>query len=81
MIFALLAAAAAILFWPTPPHARRPAALALEPAKPARPTYAHALHALAAVRSRLAATDHLGDAERKSIDTLTLALVAGSDAE
>jgi hypothetical protein len=80
MIYALLAAAAALIFWPAGPGPRRPA-LPLEPAAPARPTYAHAIHALATVRRRLADTDQLGDAERKAIDSVTLALVAGSDAE
>jgi hypothetical protein len=44
--------------------------------------YEAAIHNLALVRSRLNATDHLGDEkspERAAIDTLTLALVAGSD--
>jgi hypothetical protein len=44
--------------------------------------YESAIHNLALVRSRLNATDQLGDEkspERAAIDTLTLALVAGSD--
>jgi hypothetical protein len=44
--------------------------------------YEAAIHNLALVRSRLNATDHLGEEkspERAAIDTLTLALVAGSD--
>jgi hypothetical protein len=87
MIYALLAAAAALLLWPSGSTPRRapmtyaPPATTLEPIKPARPTYTHAIHALATVRSRLAATDQLGDAERAAIDAVTLALVAGSDAE
>lgn len=44
--------------------------------------YEEAIHNLAMVRSRLSATDNLGDEkspQRAAIDTLTLALVAGSD--
>ena len=44
------------------------------------PTYAKAIGDLASVRARLKATGCLNDAELKAIDTLTLALVAGSDA-
>lgn len=87
MIYALLAAAAALVLWPSMPKPTRaaltppPPMMPREPIKPARPTYTHAIHALAAVRARLIATDQLGDAERKAIDTVTLALVAGSDTE
>lgn len=80
MIYALLAAAAAIALLPS--SSTKPAAWPLppaEPAKPPRPTYAHTMHALATVRARLVQTDKLGDAERAAIDTVTLALVAGSD--
>jgi hypothetical protein len=52
------------------------------PAAAAVVGYEAAIHNLALVRSRLNATDHLGDEkspERAAIDTLTLALVAGSD--
>jgi hypothetical protein len=55
---------------------------ALTPAAPAVVGYEDAIHNLALVRSRLNATDHLGEEkspERAAIDTLTLALVAGSD--
>ena len=80
MIYALLAAAAAVALWPTsrPKLAAWPLPAA-EPPRPPKPTYAHAIHALATVRARLAQTDKLGDAERAAIDTATLALVAGSD--
>lgn len=43
------------------------------------PTYQEAIANLALVRARMLATDTLGDEQRKAIDTLTLALVAGSD--
>ena len=59
------------------PELRRPPAVT-----PAAVGYEAAIHNLALVRSRLNATDHLGDEkspERAAIDTLTLALVAGSD--
>jgi hypothetical protein len=45
-------------------------------------TYEEAIHNLALVRARLNATGLLGDEkspQRAAIDTLTLALVAGSD--
>jgi hypothetical protein len=45
-------------------------------------TYEQAIHNLALVRGRLNATGLLGDdksPQRAAIDTLTLALVAGSD--
>lgn len=45
-------------------------------------SYEEAIHNLALVRSRLNVTGHLGDEkspQRAAIDTLTLALVAGSD--
>lgn len=41
--------------------------------------YEAAIHNLAVVRSRLLATSLLNDEQKKAIDTLTLALVAGSD--
>jgi hypothetical protein len=62
------------------PELRRPPAVT--PAAAAPVGYQQAIHNLALVRSRLNATDHLGDEkspERAAIDTLTLALVAGSD--
>lgn len=87
MTIALVAAALAVLLWPA---AKRPSPILFPaatvpappgpPAPPAAATYAHAIHALAFVRGRLSATDHLGDAERAAIDAITLALVAGSDA-
>lgn len=43
------------------------------------PTYQSAIADLAHVRLRLLQTETLADPERKAIDTLTLALVAGSD--
>lgn len=71
----LLAAAAAAMFWPTKPTLPK----LPEKREPAIPTFLEATAALASVRHRLAAGDLLGDAERKAIDTLQLALTAGSD--
>lgn len=62
------------------PELRRPPVV--QPAAPGTVGYEDAIHNLALVRSRLKATNHLGDEkspERAAIDTLTLALVAGSD--
>lgn len=75
----LLAAAAAILFWPArkaplPSLVPTPA-----PASPKVPTFLEATSALADVRRRLLAGELLGDAERKAVDVLQLALTAGSD--
>jgi hypothetical protein len=41
--------------------------------------YEVALHSLAICRARIVATEHLDDKAKAAIDTLTLALVAGSD--
>lgn len=71
----LIAAAAAVLFWPA--KSKLPG---LPTAKPAKiPTFLEATAALADVRRRLVAGELLGDAERKAIDVLQLALTAGSD--
>lgn len=48
-------------------------------APPAGPSYQQAMLDLSSVRLRLVRTDGLTDATKQSIDTLTLALVAGSD--
>jgi hypothetical protein len=53
--------------------------LVAQPGKPAAPTYQSAIGDLARVRARLLQTRQLGDDQRAAIDTLTLALVAGSD--
>lgn len=49
------------------------------PEEAVAPSYTTAIENLASVRTRLKATACLNDAELKAIDTLTLALVAGSD--
>jgi hypothetical protein len=48
-------------------------------ALPAGPTYQSAIADLAHVRLRLLKTDKLDEPAKKAVDTLTLALVAGSD--
>ena len=80
---ALLAAAAAVIFWPIKPKAGTDSSLDLAapapvPAKPT-PTYQSAISDLARVRLRLLQTDALDDKTKSAIDALTLALVGGSD--
>ena len=58
-----------LFFWNAPALRREPSTVG----------YEEAIHNLALVRSRLVVTGHLEDEQKKSIDTLTLALVAGSD--
>ena len=85
---ALGAAAAAVAFWPQVASLASTALKAARrtpPAKPATPaaaepvTFESAVHNLALVRSRLLTTTLLAEEQRKAIDVLTLALVAGSD--
>jgi len=76
----LVAAVKALIAAASVPRIVRPPAVT--PAAHGPVGYEAAIHNLALVRSRLNATDHLGDEkspERAAIDTLTLALVAGSD--
>ena len=71
--------AAALLFGPRLARQATPA-LGPSPAPPhLTPTYQSAIADLAHVRLRLIQTEKLDDAAKKSVDTLTLALVAGSD--
>ena len=83
ILISCLVAAVAVLFWPSHkvtadylPKFSLPKAT-----EPVRETvsYEAAIHDLAHMRLRLIATDHLDDAVRTAIDTITLALVAGSD--
>ena len=83
ILLSCLVAAVAVLFWPSHkvtadylPKFSLPKAT-----EPVRETvsYEAAIHDLAHMRLRLIATDHLDDAVRTAIDTITLALVAGSD--
>ena len=79
----LLGGAAALLFGPSAWKARPvilgPSEAATKPPHLA-PTYQTAIADLAHVRLRLVQTKALDETARKAIDTLTLALVAGSDA-
>ena len=75
----LCVAAAAVFFLPAIKASGKPAAFA--PAKQTPPTYQAAIANLALVRLRLNLTETLTDPEKKAIDALTLALVAGSDKE
>jgi hypothetical protein len=86
MTSALAAAAAAVVaFWP---QIIRAISLwqdnpLVPPPKPLEeaiaPSYRDAIANLATVRLRLLTTDRLGDEQKKAMDTLTLALVDGSD--
>lgn len=83
MTYVILLGAAALLvagpaLWKNRPPALGPSEL---PAKPPHlaPTYQSAIADLAHVRARLVQTDKLDDKAKAAIDTLTLALVAGSD--
>lgn len=71
---ALLIAAALVLVAPRQLPLLRPAAATVS-----TPSFLTATADLATVRRRLVDTSLLGDPERKAIDTLQLALTAGSD--
>lgn len=77
MIPYLLVGAALLLLFS--PWALRLGAQVASPAASRGIGYQAAIADLANVRKRLADTKALDDAARKAIDTLTLALVAGSD--
>jgi hypothetical protein len=53
----------------------------LEVQRPAVPTFIEATSDLSNVRKRLNSTGHLDEDQREAIDTLQLALTAGSDQE
>lgn len=73
------AAAVAIVAWPWLQSAVMRLKATRAPAARRTAGYEEAIHNLAVVRSRLVATSLLGEEQKKAIDTLTLALVAGSD--
>ena len=84
MIYVVLLGAAALLLagpslWRARPVVHGPSEAATKPPHLA-PTYQSAIADLAHVRLRLVQTEKLDDTAKKAIDTLTLALVAGSDA-
>lgn len=64
------------LLWPKNGETKT---LTVSPAVPAAPSYQSAVANLSSVRSRLVQTSNLTDEAKTAIDTLTLALVAGSD--
>ena len=75
----LCVAAAAVFFLPALKMPGKPGPLS--PARQTPPSYQDAIANLALVRLRLNLTETLTDPEKKAIDALTLALVAGSDKE
>lgn len=81
LVWVLVAAAAVLLLWPsTPPQP--PHILPTKPVEPPKrhaPTYIEAVQALQTVRTRLANTSKLEEAQAKSIAALTLALSEGSE--
>jgi hypothetical protein len=84
----IIAVAVALLVWPesTKPTAVKPVPLPsidvpAIPQPPKSPSYRSAIESLAAVRSRLIATETLDDKAKAAINELTLCLVAGSDKE
>lgn len=84
--YLLLAAAAALFFWPSTKgrqHAamKSPTPFDIPAPQKGHPAYQAAIMALTLVRQRLIATDALSDKEKAAIDTITLSLVAGSDRE
>jgi len=84
MIYVVLLGAAALLIagpdlWRARPVILGPSEAATKPPNLA-PTYQSAIADLAHVRLRLVQTKALDETAKKAIDTLTLALVAGSDA-
>lgn len=84
---AAVVAAVAIAAWPAvaaaaqrlADAAKAPAAPQKPSGKPTGPTYQRAMLDLASVRQRLLATEGMSEAVKAAIDTLTLALVGGSD--
>ena len=76
IIATLLAAAAAVVLWPR--GVSLPHFLSTSPASPAGISFQAAISDLASVRRRLADTDTLTAESVSAIETITLALVAGS---
>lgn len=76
IIASLLAAAAAVVFWPR--GVSLPHILSAPPAAPAGISFELAISDLTSVRRRLANTKTLTPESIAAIETITLALVAGS---
>lgn len=84
MISLIVLLGVAMLFWPSSKNSKSVYDLTSVPAAP--PTvravaFQEAIAALAVVRRRLEATEHLSDEEESAIDSITLALVRGSGDE
>jgi len=83
LVWILVGAAAVALFWPAKkvveflPHV--PADEISPGTGPKAAGYIQSVAALQTVRERLIATDQLDDDQQESINSLTLALMAGSD--
>lgn len=80
MTYLLIAAALAVYLWPAAKERHdSPLPFDADAVKHGSPSYQSSHIALAHVRLRLIQTENLGDPERKAIESLTRALVAGSD--
>lgn len=79
MISSLLVGAALLLLFSPWMIRLGASALASKPVEPVSVTYQRAMLDLANVRKRLVGTTGLDEKAKAAIDTLTLALVAGSD--
>lgn len=85
MTYVLLILAGVIWLWPRsvapagPTLQYTPSPAELKPPALPQPSYHSSLMALSTVRQRLVQTESLDETCRKSIDSLVLALVAGSD--
>lgn len=81
ILFLLVAAGAALLLWPQSKNTKEPSPFGAAAANATHPSYQASLASLAAVRLRLLRTDRLDEPAKAAIDSLTLALVSGSDQE
>lgn len=81
MVWMLIVAAVAFLLWPVPQPPANPFVRPTDdkPAAAQTPSFMDAVAALQVVRSRLACTSKLDEAQQKALDSLTLALSAGSE--
>ena len=83
IIYALLAIAAVVALWPSSGPSKGRGYLTTlvkeRPSESPSATYMDAVGSLQTVRSRLAFTGHLDDDQIDAVNTLTLALVAGSE--
>jgi hypothetical protein len=77
-VWLLLAAAAAVLLWPSKLPEQVPFLSQTQPTERGH-SYIEAVGALQLVRQRLIDTQQLSDEQQAAINSLTLALVAGSE--